>query len=300
MSLEAVEEILGALLDISRLDAGATKPEISDVPVADLMRMLEVEFAPLARQGARAAIRADEARDPDRPPPDAPPPAEPRLQRDQVHRARQGAGRLPAAGDGVRIEVWDTGLGIPADRQRTVFEEFRRLDQGARIARGLGLGLSIVERLGARARASAGPEFVARRGSVFSVTAPLGAAAPRAAETGAPQPAPADEPLSGLKVLAIDNEPRVLDGMRACSAAGAASSRPPRASPRRARRSRASARPTSSSPTITSTRATGSRRSGAARGPGPRIPGDPGDRRPQPGSARRGGPATTSSSCTSR
>ena len=53
MSLEAVEEILGALLDISRLDAGATRPEISDVPVADLMRMLEVEFKPLAaRRGS--------------------------------------------------------------------------------------------------------------------------------------------------------------------------------------------------------------------------------------------------------
>ncbi len=67
MSLEAVEEILGALLDISRLDAGATKPEISDVPVADLMRMLEVEFGPLARSKAlglrfaptRLAIRTD-------------------------------------------------------------------------------------------------------------------------------------------------------------------------------------------------------------------------------------------------
>ena len=49
VSLEAVEEILGALLDISRLDAGAMKPEISDVPIADLMRMLEVEFAPIAK-----------------------------------------------------------------------------------------------------------------------------------------------------------------------------------------------------------------------------------------------------------
>ncbi len=49
ISLEAVEEILGALLDISRLDAGATRPEISDVAVAELMRMLEIEFAALAR-----------------------------------------------------------------------------------------------------------------------------------------------------------------------------------------------------------------------------------------------------------
>ena len=49
VSLEAVEEILGALLDMSRLDAGATRSEISDVAVADLMRMLEIEFAALAR-----------------------------------------------------------------------------------------------------------------------------------------------------------------------------------------------------------------------------------------------------------
>ena len=67
VSLEAVEEIIGALLDISRLDAGATRPEISDVPVADLMRTLEIEFAALARAKGlklvfvptRLAIRTD-------------------------------------------------------------------------------------------------------------------------------------------------------------------------------------------------------------------------------------------------
>jgi CheY-like chemotaxis protein len=97
-----------------------------------------------------------------------------------------------------------------------VFEEFKRLDQGARIARGLGLGLSIVERVG---RVLDHPVGLASRpgaGSVFHVTAPLGAAAPARSEAAGPAPAPvAGEPLSGLKVLAIDNEPRVLDGMRA-------------------------------------------------------------------------------------
>jgi signal transduction histidine kinase len=56
-----------------------------------------------------------------------------------------GCRRVPGA---ARIEVWDTGLGIPPEHQRAVFAEFKRLDQGARVARGLGLGLSIVERLG--------------------------------------------------------------------------------------------------------------------------------------------------------
>src|SRR6204780_1799143 len=48
-SLEAVEEILGALLDISRLDAGATRPEISEFPIQDIFRQLEIEFAPMAK-----------------------------------------------------------------------------------------------------------------------------------------------------------------------------------------------------------------------------------------------------------
>ena len=111
--------------------------------------------------------------------------------------------------------MWDTGLGIPADKHRQVFEEFERLEQGARAARGLGLGLSIVERLGR----VLGHEVTLRSkpgaGSVFAVLAPLGAASPAlAADATPPAPALAGEALSGLRVLAIDNEPRVLDGMR--------------------------------------------------------------------------------------
>ena len=216
VSLEAVEEILGALLDISRLDAGATRPEISDVPVADLMGLLEIEFAALARAKGldlvfvptRLAIRTDR-----------------RLMRRLLQnlisnalkytlsgRVLVGCRRLSGA---VRIEVWDTGLGIPPEHERAVFAEFRRLDQGARVARGLGLGLSIVERLGRVLEHPVGLRSRPGKGSVFFVTAPLGRAAlkPRA-EPGAPEPIAAGEPLSGLKVLAIDNEPRVLEGMR--------------------------------------------------------------------------------------
>ena len=216
VSLEAVEEILGALLDISRLDAGATRPEISDVPVADLMGLLEIEFAALARAKGldlvfvptRLAIRTDR-----------------RLMRRLLQnlisnalkytlsgRVLVGCRRLSGA---ARIEVWDTGLGIPPEHERAVFAEFRRLDQGARVARGLGLGLSIVERLGRVLEHPVGLRSRPGKGSVFFVTAPLGRAAlkPRA-EPGAPEPIAAGEPLSGLKVLAIDNEPRVLEGMR--------------------------------------------------------------------------------------
>jgi Na+/proline symporter/signal transduction histidine kinase len=217
VSLEAVEEILGALLDISRLDAGATRPEISDVAVADLMGMLEIEFAALARAKgldlvfvpSTLAIRTDR-----------------RLMRRLLQnlisnalkytlsgRVLVGCRRAPGA---ARIEVWDTGLGIPPEHERAVFAEFRRLDQGARVARGLGLGLSIVERLGRVLEHPVGLRSRPGNGSVFFVTAPLGRAAPAShTEPGAPEPVAEGEPLNGLKVLAIDNEPRVLEGLRA-------------------------------------------------------------------------------------
>ncbi len=215
VSLEAVEEIIGALLDISRLDAGATRPEISDVPVADLMRTLEIEFAAFARaKGLRLvfvstslAVRTDR-----------------RLMRRLLQnlisnalkytiegRVLVGCRRVSGA---ARIEVWDTGLGIPPEHERAVFAEFKRLDQGARIARGLGLGLSIVERLGRVLEQPIGLRSRPGKGSVFYVTAPLGRAAlALRAEAGAPEPPPAGEPLEGLKVLAIDNEPRALQGL---------------------------------------------------------------------------------------
>jgi signal transduction histidine kinase len=217
VSLEAVEEILGALLDISRLDAGATRPEISGVAVADLMGMLEIEFGALARAKGLdlvfvptgLAIRTDR-----------------RLMRRLLQnlisnalkytlrgRVLVGCRRVPGA---VRIEVWDTGLGIPPEHERAVFAEFRRLDQGARVARGLGLGLSIVERLGRVLEHPVGLRSRPGKGSVFFVTAPLGRAAPESrAQPGSPEPLAAGEPLVGLKVLAIDNEPRVLEGLAA-------------------------------------------------------------------------------------
>ena len=215
-SLEAVEEILGALLDISRLDAGATRPEISDFPIQDIFRQLEIEFAPMARaKGLELSfmptaldIRSDR-----------------RLMRRLLQnfvsnavkytlRGRVLVGCRRRAG-AVRIEVWDTGIGVPEVEQRRIFDEFMRLDAGARAARGLGLGLSIVERLG---RVLAHPISLRSRlaaGSVFAVEAPLGARGPAlAAEPSGGEPILNNEPLQGLKVLAIDNEPRVLDGMR--------------------------------------------------------------------------------------
>ena len=97
-SLEAIEEIIGALLDISRLDAGAMTPSISSFKIGDLMRSLEIEFAPIARAKALELTFVPSSlpvriRSPDA----APAAAEPDFQRHQVYPAGARAGRLPAA-----------------------------------------------------------------------------------------------------------------------------------------------------------------------------------------------------------
>ncbi|MEJ2375950.1 MAG: hybrid sensor histidine kinase/response regulator, partial [Pseudolabrys sp.] len=213
-SLEAVEEIFGALLDISRLDTGAMRPEFASFRIDELMRQIELEFAPLA--GAKglgltfvassAVVRADRR-------------LLRRLMQNLVSNAIKytPSGRVLVGcrrrGDSLRIDVYDTGVGIPDGKQRDIFVEFHRLDEGARIARGLGLGLSIVERV---ARVLSCPVEVASRvgrGSHFATTLPLSSAAP------IKLPARADAcvdhgQLVGVTALCIDNEPSVLDGMQ--------------------------------------------------------------------------------------
>lgn len=214
-SLEAVEEILTSLLEISRLDAGAMKPEISTFRVNDILRQLRIEFEPIARgKGLRLAfVGSDLAIRSDR-----------RLLRRLLQNLISNAIKYTLSGrvlvgcrrtkGHLRIEVWDTGLGIPEAKQKIVFQEFERLDEGARTARGLGLGLSIVERIARVLDHRIGLRSTPRKGSVFTVIAPLSAERPAVVATthsAAPQ---ASHALAGMTVIAIDNEERILEGMR--------------------------------------------------------------------------------------
>ncbi|GJD62556.1 PAS domain-containing hybrid sensor histidine kinase/response regulator [Methylobacterium frigidaeris] len=213
-SLDAVEEILTALLEISRLDTGALKPQLSIVRVSELFRQVQREFGPMAQEKGLSltvmpsslAVRSDR-----------------QLLRRLLHNLVSNAikytpeGRVLVGarrrGDRVVLMVLDTGLGIPAAQQKLVFREFQRLDQGARVARGLGLGLSIVERT---ARLLDHPLSLAStpgRGSAFSVAVP-GAPLRPVVEALGEAPRPATVPLAGLTVLAVDNEPAIVDGMR--------------------------------------------------------------------------------------
>jgi CheY-like chemotaxis protein len=111
----------------------------------------------------------------------------------------------------LRIEVYDTGIGIPHSKRRAVFKEFHRLDQGARVARGVGLGLSIVERIGRVLECEVALKSEVGRGSRFSVDLPRAAAA---AAPAAQPPARTDTGrLAGTVALCIDNDRAILDGM---------------------------------------------------------------------------------------
>jgi CheY-like chemotaxis protein len=112
----------------------------------------------------------------------------------------------------LRIEVYDTGLGIPKSKQRIIFREFHRLDNGAKIARGLGLGLSIVERIARVLDHKIEVRSTVGSGSLFSVEVPCSAApAVRQPTRRVLRLDPGQ--LTGTAVLCIDNEPAVLDGM---------------------------------------------------------------------------------------
>jgi Na+/proline symporter/CheY-like chemotaxis protein len=212
-SLEAVEEIFAALLDISRLDTGAMQPEIADFRIDELLARLEVEFAPLAREKGLAlkfmpcslAVRSDR-----------------RLLRRLLQNLVSNAikytqsGRVLVGcrrrGGHLRVEVYDTGIGIPHAKRRAVFKEFHRLDQGARVARGVGLGLSIVERIGRVLDCEVTVKSAVGRGSRFSVKVPRAVTSlSRLAIHPAAKVAPGK--LAGTCVLCIDNEPSILAGM---------------------------------------------------------------------------------------
>ena len=219
-ALRAAEDLLDGLLDISRLDAGALQPEIAHFDAVELLQELAAQYAPSAA-GRGLSLRVH-----------ALAPVFVRSDRRLLRRAlqnflanalrytREGGVLLGLRRRGQQIEcqVWDTGPGIPAHHLTQIFEEFRRFDHafakgiGIDDERGLGLGLSICQRI---ARMLDHPLHVRSRvgrGSLFSICVPVGIATQQRVS---PEIAPSSDALAGLRVLCVDNDPEILDGMRA-------------------------------------------------------------------------------------
>ncbi|MEE9313823.1 MAG: ATP-binding protein [Rhizobiaceae bacterium] len=213
-SLESVEDILGAVLAISRLDSGVLVPNVTVFPIERLFKKLEVEFSPIAEaKGLQLKVlpngfhvRSDYS-------------LLRRLLQNLVSNAikytEKGAVTLDARvkRNAIVFEVHDTGSGIDNSEREAIFQEFLRLEAGKKAAPGLGLGLSIVKRLAATLNHTIDFKSIVGSGSTFSVIAPLAIAK----EVDEKKPRARRSPkldLSTITVLCIDNERRILEGMR--------------------------------------------------------------------------------------
>lgn len=216
-SLCAADELLDALLDISRLDAGGIRPDITEFAVAPLLESLQEQYAPIAQQRGirlkvcptKVSVRCDQ-----------------RMLRRVLQNFLSNAlrytrtGRIVLGcrrrGGEIELQVHDTGPGIPSEGLRVVFDEFQRLDrQSPWGEKGLGLGLSICDRiarlLGAKLTVSSTPA----RGSAFGIRIPRAAVS----HARSPRPASAVESkasvasLRSVQVLCIEDDQDILDGL---------------------------------------------------------------------------------------
>jgi signal transduction histidine kinase len=205
--------LFNSLLDISSLDAGALKAEITDFPIAGVLRRIEATFAPAAREkGLRlrvvpssAWIRSDVI-------------LLGRILMNLVSNAVQytSSGGIVVGcrrvGGRLRVEVCDSGVGIPADQQRSIFDEFYRVSDAERErGDGLGLGLAIVKRLCTLLDHPVSLSSIPGKGSRFAFSVPMAPAVERLRPLPPALAAPPD-PLHDRLIVVIDDDALVLDG----------------------------------------------------------------------------------------
>jgi CheY-like chemotaxis protein len=208
-----MNDLFNALLDISKLDAGAVEPGVTAFPIEPLLRKIENMFAADARAKSLRlrVVRSDAWVRSDRV----------LLERVLLNlvsnavRYTERGGIVVGCrrrGDALRIEVWDSGIGIPDDQQQNIFREFYQVGGNANGGTGLGLGLAIVDRL---CRLLGHPIELAStqgKGSRFSITVPGAPAQVEPAEI--PDPVRAVmQPFTGKFIVVIDDDRLVLDGV---------------------------------------------------------------------------------------
>jgi signal transduction histidine kinase/CheY-like chemotaxis protein len=214
----ALESLLQGLLDLSRLESGVVRPQLAALPlqsVFDAIQSHEADAA--AAKGLRLrfraqglAVRCD-------------PQLLDQLLRNLVGNALRYTERggvlvvaRPRGADRVRVQVWDTGIGIAPQHQAEVFEEFVQIDNPARdSARGLGLGLALVKRCAALLETRVELRSRPGRGSCFEFTLPR--VERRQAQRALRPMLPA--PLAGRRLVVVDDDASVRGAIAARLAA---------------------------------------------------------------------------------
>lgn len=213
-SVRALDALFAVLLDVSKLDAGVVEARLETFRLGPLLSRLVLDYRDLAAaKGVRLRLA----------PTSLIVVSDPVLLEQALRNLISNAVKYTDAGGvlvgarrqagKVRVEVWDTGRGIPAADAEAIFEEFYQLDNPERDReKGLGLGLAIVRRLVPLLRAELAFDSTPGRGSVFRLSLGRGAAA------DLPAPVAASLPVGALRrgaILVVDDEAAVRDAMSA-------------------------------------------------------------------------------------
>lgn len=211
-SVDALDSLFDALLDISKLDAGVVEAKPCGMRLQALFDRLQRDYGPPAQAKGvglrivptRTVVRSD-------------PVLLERILRNLVSNAVRytpkgkilvGARRR---GERLRIEVWDCGVGIPPECQDKIFDEFYQAGNPGRDRQeGMGLGLAIAGRLARLLDSRIDVASTPGKGSVFRIDVPFGELDEEAERVPAPV---AGAALAGSRVLVIDDEAAVRDGM---------------------------------------------------------------------------------------
>ncbi len=217
-SVDALEGLFSELLDITRIDSGVIEVHPQHFEVGDILRKLRLHFEPsafekglaLRLRGGGRAVFAD-------------PLLVERILRNLVSNAirytNDGSVLVGCRqrGDRVRLQVWDTGLGITEAEQGRIFDEFYQVPNTPKVSpdqrKGMGLGLAIVKRLADLMAAKLTLRSTPGCGTVFTLELPAGRAPRRSALLSVPGKGPVDLTLAGRRIVVVEDEPAVRAGL---------------------------------------------------------------------------------------
>lgn len=213
-TLDSMSGMLNALLDINQIEAGVVEARPSVFPISDILDRLRDEFSDLAESRnlalhvmpSAALVESD---------PDLLEQMARNLLGNAIKYTKTGKILLGCRrrGDTLRIEVWDSGIGIASDQLDAIFDEFHQVGNDARDRNlGLGLGLSIVQRLAHLLGHAVDVRSIPGKGSIFSIMVPSPRAKPVAELTDRTEPAlPSGTAMPHGKIVVIDDDPDVLE-----------------------------------------------------------------------------------------